>query len=104
MEKITISVTQDDIDEGKPGHCNHCPIAIAARRVFPGMTVRVWDLLTTFGIVKVGYYRMPPEACDFIRNFDRGPSWRVQPFTFEIESVDFVPDGTEFDWTKQNVL
>ena len=37
-----IEVTQDDIDNGKPGECNSCAIALALRREYKTNKVEVW--------------------------------------------------------------
>jgi hypothetical protein len=74
---IVISVTLEDIRNGKQGHGFSCPIALALRRA-------------GFGRVAVGRSRaeingrnvtLPLSARYFIGGFDRHPRY-VKPFSF----------------------
>lgn len=82
---MKIDVTQEDIDNGKRGHCSRCPVALALSRI-PGaeyLTVGPVD----FGITLRGVrrdYALPEEAIVFIRTFDDGEI-TPNPFSFEIE-------------------
>ena len=91
---MIISVTQEDIDLGKAMLCNECPIALAAKRVFPEATgIRVYNHAI---IVKQGTaydkYLLPTRASTFIHNFDLGGRHAVGPFEFETdleERIDY---------------
>jgi hypothetical protein len=86
MSKHTITVTQEDINDGKAGNCTLCPIALAAKRAFP-------DIFPVVG----GYYLvldsapgtedgelvdLPYEARQFVQSFDFGRP--VEPFSFKV--------------------
>ena len=74
---IEISITQEDIDKGRPIHVRLCPIALAAQRALDNPRV-------TVGVDDMGYwlarYHLPLEAQQFIIAFDMGR--KVQPFKF----------------------
>ena len=90
---VTVEVTQDDIDNGKPQQAYACPIALAASRTtgFPQDQVGVSDLLCVYGNRLDRYgpederevlatYDLTGDAMTFIIDFDRGKE--VEPFTF----------------------
>jgi hypothetical protein len=83
-----IHVTQKLIDAGAPGSPCRCPIALAARKQLQvknlyvtgdGLTVTVEDGL---GRSKDVTTQLPPEARQFIHDFDRGEP--VEPFEFSV--------------------
>jgi hypothetical protein len=90
-EKVTITVTQDHINEGWPCNCGRCPVALALIAAIPGAGLAdVWveddearaviwldDERSTLNL------RLPAEAHDFIAAFDGGSP--VSPFAFEAE-------------------
>lgn len=108
MSKITIRVTQDDIDDG--GHAgNRCPIALAARRALPNLpdlhigSTEWWPL----GNVSTGRpFPLPGQAQRFVERFDEdcpegectqddGRHECVAPFAFELDVPDeLVPAVT----------
>jgi hypothetical protein len=103
MMKRTITVLQDDIDNGHVRDPEGCPIARAATRDLADMmpenshigvaTDRV-TLWTPFvSLWSLWTLRLPSEARDFIRNFDNLS--QVEPFKFEVEFVEelSVTDG-----------
>lgn len=85
---MKIEITQEDINNGKRGHYDSCPIALAANRQHKNYKSKVglnwikmegkWFMI--FSIAKIE--ALPPEARAFIDFFDR--EIPVQPFTFEI--------------------
>jgi hypothetical protein len=92
-ETMTINVTQQDIDAGKPGDNCKCPIALAFIRAFgwvPDDDHLIDVFYTTAHVLDghprqvSGVWELPGEATLFIRTFDH-PDDRenVQPFTFE---------------------
>lgn len=84
--KITINVTQTDIDEGRIRNCYECPIAKAAYRSFPGAyEIAVGRILTvdlTGDFNSIQRYCIPDIARKFMNDFDCGKD--VEPFSFEI--------------------
>ena len=91
--RVTVEVTQDDIDLGMQGSSRACPIALAAARALDGGFENVSvasDVGATFFTWKTGpfsrgrytAYELPSEARAFIRDFDRGPVTDAQPVTF----------------------
>lgn len=88
MAKITITVTQEDIDKGRRESSCNCPIALAARRVFVNDSVRVspFDLvLYAKDDEEVRYRMLPQEAARFIEQFDHQGPTQVKPFSFTVE-------------------
>ena len=83
-KSYTIEVTQEDIIEGIPGFCDSCPIALAARRTFPGQSIRVFEgEISVVGGGPCRSFATTKEADKFIRDFDKRKS--VQPFTFAVK-------------------
>ena len=78
---VHVSVTADDIANGKPGECCGCPVYLAVRRVLPDVSGvgpgRVW---LTGGRRPI---TLPDDAEDFIERYDRGH--RVEPFEFDLD-------------------
>ena len=89
--KRTVTVLQDDIDNGEPRRAYRCAIARAARRdladLLPEHGHACFD--GSFLILKNEFYvelaeaRAPREARDFISSYDN--ELPVEPFKFEIE-------------------
>jgi hypothetical protein len=78
--KHTITVLQDDIDNGKPGSPGRCAIALAAKRelFLDDVYVNGRSLMT-----ETEHAAFPLEAIAFVSKFDtRCP---VEPFKFEID-------------------
>ncbi len=90
MTKLTISVTQEDIDLGERSNCSRCPIARAGRRAFQIAQVPNDNSFTVTNscIYPVSDSRiehaLPMHAIDFISEFDNG-SPNLFPFSFEID-------------------
>ena len=98
MRKITVNVTQEDIDDGIPEEPCDCPIALALRRTLgpeSEASVDVAESGPDAGHAYVGLFDQPdvrlPDACrQFIENFDTygrdtPEAWTPQPFSFELE-------------------
>lgn len=86
--KVTIEVTQDDIDEGKPGAACACAVFLAARHALPMLrsigSASFWFFSSDMEIVSV---RQPEPVRELIRQLDHGQP--VAPFDFELD----VPAG-----------
>lgn len=82
--KHTITVLQDDIDNGIPGSSIRCPEALAANRDLFLDNVRIDGKYLLAGAEF--HALLPAEASNFVRKFDGGCT--VEPFKFEIETVD----------------
>jgi hypothetical protein len=89
---VTVSVTQEHIDRGRPGQCAACPIALALAEAMPYAThIEVYgspdDGTPAFAEVWSGalkcHFRLPAEADAFIAAFD--DEHPVAPFTFVVE-------------------
>ena len=92
--KVTVIVTQTDIDEGRPGNVRSCPVALALRRAMPDanrIDVLPWLVNADGEDFVCRTEDVPAVAAKFISDFDcRRTSghlwWRkplVQPFTTE---------------------
>lgn len=86
---VTVSVTQEHIDAGKPRTCWTCPIALAITAAIPGtLSVDVMNPDLGFALIigddgSAEDMQLPIEARDFILRFDAGLP--VDPFTFTAE-------------------
>ena len=79
--KIRIDVTEDDIKNGRRGHGEKCPVALACQRV----NVKNFSSVE-FGAVSFNDGKMISHSCEvqeFVQRFDSGKE--VQPFSFELE-------------------
>lgn len=82
---MKIQINQEDIDNGLKKSCTECPIARAFYRI-----TNIKDFNVTCGTIIVFYppynrhlhIKIPPEAKEFIYNFDN--NMPVKPFEFEI--------------------
>lgn len=85
--RLTIEVTQRDIDAGTPCKSGDCPIARAMSRAgLRRVAVNEDDIYFDHGDGERGFRLLPRAAEEFIMAFDHGRA--VHPFEFEIE----VPD------------
>lgn len=80
---VEIRVTQTDIDIGSRSDCKYCPISLAAERA-----LRCRVVVGGFGFQALSdsenfvWFRFPPEASNFVYDFDRMGKDSVKPFTF----------------------
>lgn len=81
---MIIKVTKEDIENGICKNCFYCPIAIALRRVFGEIYLRIHDeyIILEKEINNFKIFKLPNKASEFIKKFDRLKS--VEPFEFEL--------------------
>lgn len=97
-DKLVVSVTQEDIDNGKRCECNACPIALAVLRAIGnpvGIACQTFE--SDFELyVQVGSsfrrgvatYPNSKEVAEWINEFDLGKTAvTVKPFEFEAIEV-----------------
>lgn len=79
---VTVSVTQEDIDEGVRGEPGTCPLARALNRVYRGATVLVGTLhIAVYEADRRQYVKTTTvELSHFVMDFDHG--LLVRPFSF----------------------
>jgi hypothetical protein len=84
LKTITFSVTEQDIQEGKKGHCYKCPIALAVMRAVPeAEVVEVnWFAVYIDSVYKFDYSQ-PDLVLKFMEDFDLGKP--VFPFSGVLE-------------------
>lgn len=83
-----ISVTEDDIAQGKRGSCEACPIALAAGRAVPGAEASVGGShLDIYLAGRILTAPLPEAAATFVRRFDDS-AIPVGPLEFEITWED----------------
>lgn len=73
-KKIRINVTQRDIDKGRPNTSKYCPIALAAKRLFPSdntISVGVFGIYIWKANRRIATYRLSGGAKDFIIAIDK---------------------------------
>jgi hypothetical protein len=94
VKKLTVEVTQDDIDRGLPYSSSFGPISRAFHRIGRlDACVKDGRVFMTRDGVQVSVH-LPHEAKKFIYNFDTMED--VKPFTFEVhvkDEVDFTLEG-----------
>lgn len=78
---ITVEVTQQDIERGRPGTCGECPVALALKR--RGFTHV--DVNEDWISVDYRYSRSGSDVVWFIDNFYNGRP--IFPQTFELEGL-----------------
>lgn len=91
-KRLTIEVTQEDIDHGTPSDCEDCPVTRGIRRILPDAVVRVEG-----DVIKIDGWTVdaPEKVSVFVDNFDRAfndfdeiendyDEWREEfaPFSF----------------------
>ena len=77
---MKVTVTQEDIDKGRPQVGHGCPIAIAVKRSNKSNTVWIGRFTAFIG---ADCYPLPGTAMQFVKDFDNNKP--VEPFTFEME-------------------
>jgi hypothetical protein len=99
--RLTINVTQEDIDHGKRGDCTRCPIALAVTReldLSPRDYLRVngcevilqleGEIDSTLSPVQC--FSLGVEGQKFVKDFDSPLNLSVEPFSFELEEVTLL--------------
>ena len=76
--RLTITVTSDDIANGKPGQATSCPVALGAYRAGVAEAL-VGPREIRYGR---GWVPLPRSAIRFVRAFDHGRP--VAPFRFRL--------------------
>ncbi len=76
---MKITVTQQDIDKGRPGSHVACPLALAIQRVYPRKRIGVSGSLARVGRYS---YTLPEVASEFVFRVDRHQG--VKPFEFDL--------------------
>jgi hypothetical protein len=88
--KVEINVTDEDIENGQPGDCQLCPIALAIR---PLLRSDLQPKVRSNGIAFHGADHrglsipLPSEAKDFICDFD-DEDCSISPITFNLDIPD----------------
>jgi hypothetical protein len=77
--KVTVEVTQDDINKGKRRCCESCAITLALTRAFGKKTEAAISCFSN----EDGIGALPSKAVAFIWDFD--DMKHVEPFTFEVK-------------------
>jgi hypothetical protein len=97
MSVITVSVTQEDIDKGKPGEPCLCPVARAISRYYEN---RYLVAVNRSRIVLNDLFehsaRTPDDVQYFVSDFDA--ECKVEPFSF---TLDIDDSGLEI-WGLEN--
>lgn len=80
MQKLTITVTKADIDEGCPNSSHFCAMALAFERAVGGkVSVGCYAIYTMNRVIP-----HTPESKEFIDDFDNGVKVSPQTFVFEV--------------------
>ena len=83
--KVTVKVKRRDIWFGKRADRYSCPISRAVQRTLKRDAVAVSRKDVRVGIFYPETYTLPPEASEFVAQFDDYGD--VKPFTFEMTEV-----------------
>jgi hypothetical protein len=88
--RIELTIEQDDIWQGVRGDPDRCPIALAARRTFPGAEVIAvcGDGIEIVAFGDTYVVALPEPTQYFILLFDRGDT--VAPLTIPLEFPDHL--------------
>ncbi len=89
-KRVTVAVTEKDIEQGMRGSCSSCPVALAATRaVGERMTITGYSAETE---AEPFYrYRLPAGVSSFIYNFDNRYGVEPLEFVMEHDGVARVP-------------
>lgn len=90
-DKLTIRVTQNHIDKGRPEDCGRCPVALAVLDALPDVR-RVYvdgDIISVRYARKDHVYWCPIEVANFVSDFDSGDP--VSPMTATVKQLDREP-------------
>lgn len=82
MISFVVRVVPSDIAAGIHGDCGNCPVARALSRTFQTPLVHVGGWGTFAGELEI---KLPEEAVDWIRDFDRGRP--VHPIQFNVQVI-----------------
>ena len=89
---MKVSITQADIDSGRPDHTCLCPIALAIDRALRARGIDIRGVQVDASRVDIAYVAdglrwrtidLPESATQFIEGFDFGTG--VEPFEFELQ-------------------
>ena len=85
-KKIKVSVTKEDIENGKAQKCSECPVALAIARALgiERVTVTGAVLYSTDPNKRDVYACLPPEVRRFIDRFDDGLKCEPSTFTLQV--------------------
>lgn len=99
--KITVPVTQEHIDSGKPGECGKCPVAKALNdRIGGAWIANCMGISGDFdGGASVDIHSIPKKVRSFVAMFDCGGT--VKPFEFELD-LDARDVATVDKWRAHN--
>ncbi len=86
---LTVTITQEDIDNGQKHKIKCCPVALAANRTFPGKEFIVcpYYIACTEEDMLIEYNS--PGLYTFVRDFDQGLP--VEPTTFNFKQKRRYP-------------
>lgn len=90
MSQLKITVTEDDILNGKPTHPNGCAIALAIERELQrreNSGVQVWGSRIELDGKR---YKMPKKGAAFVERFDKDKKL-AKPFSFMLREVKVQP-------------
>ncbi len=84
--KRTVTVLQDDIDNGKPSRISLCALALATKRELADLPGA--ENLVVTGCIFAGSWKatLPEEAHQFRSDFDTGRP--VESFKFEVDIIE----------------
>jgi hypothetical protein len=87
-ETLRVRVEQRHLCAGRATSCTRCPIALALCEQHPIVPLGEWEVFSPDAIRveedgSAYYYRLPPSAARFVRDFDAGRE--VEPFEFTME-------------------
>lgn len=81
---MKVTVTQEDIDKGRPQVRHGCPIAIAVKRINKSNKVWIGRLIA---FIDETCYQLPNTAIQFVKDFDSNKP--VEPFSFVMYDYDY---------------
>lgn len=85
---LAVPVTRDDLDQGKPGDPEACPVKLALDRAYPHLRSRVFVDSADLGVMT---YKLTTATATKIFRFDRHKP--VQPFTARLYNPKKQPGG-----------
>lgn len=101
---LTVTVTQDDINDGHRGNPRYCPISLALSKLGPSANISVTHrcIWYTFNNRNEAV-PLEPHLMEWVMNYDRKGKDSVHPITFNI-FIDNAHDGLFPNATQGNRL
>lgn len=101
MKTLTVNVTADHIERGRPTNCASCPIALALKATWKPDVQASTHVNETCVVIMIRpprdsqwepmpkhFIKLPTEAIEFIESFDKYANKEIDPIEFTLDIPD----------------